>query len=227
MADTPELPPDSLEKYVLDTIKGAFKSREVLEEERPEGVPPFDESRAMLQNWATLIGRQGRLIGHLSVVPETRTELLERMPDMLNRAPAWMNAHMEGVEEMTLKLFMRGIAQTMTEHRKAIERVVEEQVAEPDGIEETLAGAPVPAGTEEEDRSDLMEGVCDAMTAHTKALVDIAYDLEMQVRALLEYGFDFLSKAAYEEVEEDEDEDGNCDEEWGEEDEEDDGDWDD
>ena len=222
MADTPELPPDSLERYVLDTIKGAFKSREVLEAERPDGVPPFDENRAMLQNWATLIGRQGSLIGHLSVVQKTRTELAERMPDMLNRAPAWMNAHMEGVEEMTLKLFMQGIAQTMAEHRKAIERVVEEQVAEPDEIEETLAEAPVPPATDEEDRSDLMQGVGQAMTAHTKVLVDIAYDLEMQVRSLLKHGIGLLEEYDYDD-EEDEDE-------WDEDDEEiedDDDEWDD
>ncbi|HEX7244317.1 MAG TPA: hypothetical protein VF245_01975 [Solirubrobacterales bacterium] len=220
MADAPELPPDSLERYVLDTIKGAFKSREVLEAERPDDVPPFDDDRAMLQNWATLIGRQGRLIAHLSVVPETRTELLERMPDMLNRAPAWMNAHMEGVEEMTLKLFMQGIAQTMAEHRKAIERVVEEQVAEPDEIEEALAGAPVPAASDEEDRSDLMQGVGLAMTAHTKALVDIAYDLERQVRSFLKAGIEQIEED--EEDEEDWDEEG---EEWDED--EDDEDWDD
>jgi len=220
MADAPELPPDSLERYVLDTIKGAFKSREVLEAERPDDVPPFDDDRAMLQNWASLIGRQGTLIAHLSVVPETRTELLERMPDMLNRAPAWMNAHVEGVEEMTLKLFMQGIAQTMAEHRKAIERVVEEQVAEPEEIEETLADAPVPAATNEEDRSDLMQGVGQAMTAHTKALVDIAYDLETQVRAFLESGVELGAEVDFEDEEDDYDDD---DDEWDD----DDDDWDD
>lgn len=211
MADAPELPPDSLERYVLDTIKGAFKSREVLEAERPDDVPPFDDDRAMLQNWASLIGRQGTLIAHLSVVPETRTELLERMPDMLNRAPAWMNAHVEGVEEMTLKLFMQGIAQTMGEHRKAIERVVDEQVVEPEEIEETLAEAPVPQATDEENRSDLMRGVGQAMTAHTKALVDIAYDLETQVRAFLESGLEVGAEDDFEDEEEDPDED---EEEW-------------
>jgi hypothetical protein len=216
MGDPPELPPDSLERYVLDTIKGAFKSREVLEAERPDGVPPFDDDRAMLQNWATLIGRQGSLIANLSVVPETRTELLERMPDMLNRAPAWLNAHMEGVEEMTLKLFMQGIAQTMTEHRKAIERVVEEQVAEPDEIEEALAEAPVPAARDEEDRSELMRGVGQAMTAHTKALVDIAYDLEMQVRSFLKAG---IALGEEDDCDEEDAEDG---EEWDDDDE-----WDD
>jgi hypothetical protein len=193
MSQTPELPPDSLERYVLDTIKGAFKSREVLEAEAPDHASPVDDSQAVLQNWATLIGRQGSLVAHLSIVPETRAELMERMPDMLNRAPAWMEAHMRGVEEMNLKLFMRGIAQTMGEHRKAIERVVDEQVMEQnEEIEETLAEAPVPAGTDEEDRSDLMQGVSLAMAAHTKALVDIAYDLETHIRLYLKGELEYL-----------------------------------
>jgi hypothetical protein len=182
----PELPPDSLERYVLDTIKGAFKSREVLEAERPDDVPPLDDGSAMLHNWATLINRQGSLVAHLSIVPETRAELMERMPGMLDRSPAWMDAHVRGVEEMNLKLFMRGIAETMAEHRRAIERVVDEQVIEQnEEIEAVLAKAPVPAGAEDEDRSDLMDGVGLAMSAHTKALVDIAYDLETNIRRLL------------------------------------------
>jgi hypothetical protein len=212
MSETPELPADSLERFVLDTIKGAFKSREVLEAEYTEEGRPFDDSQALLQNWATLIGRQGSLVAHLSVVPQTRTELAERMPDMLNRAPAWMEAHMQGVEEMTLKLFMRGIAQTMAEHRTAIERVVDEQVVEPEAIEETLAESPVPAGTDEEDRSDLMQGVGQAMTAHTKALVDIAYDLEVQVNRLM--------KGELPEFEEDEEDEDDEDWDWDEEDDE-------
>jgi len=211
MADAPELPPDSLERFVLDTIKGAFKSREVLDAERPEHAPPFTDSGAMLQNWATLINRQGSLVAHLSIVPETRAELMERMPDMLERSPAWMSAHMQGVEEMTLKLFMRGIAQTMGEHRKAIERVVDEQVMEPEEIEEALAEAPVPAGTDDEERSDLMKGVSLAMSAHTKALVDIAYDLEVQIRALFKAEIERSEEGDLEGQEEDE---GDDDEAW-------------
>jgi hypothetical protein len=109
---------------------------------------------------------------------------MESMPGMLNRAPAWLGAHLQGGQAMTWELFFRGIAQTMTVHRREIERVVAEQVSDPEEIEEALADAPVPAGTEEEDRSDLMSGACRAMTAHLKALVDIAYDLEMQFGSL-------------------------------------------
>src|SRR6476646_701528 len=169
-----EEPRQTLEMQVLQLIRGAFKSREVLEAERPEGVPPFDDDRAMLQNWGSLVDRQGTILAKLSVVPSTRAELMENMPGMLNRAPAWMDAHLQGQEAMTLELFMRGIAQTMAKQREAIERVVDEQVADPESIEEALAEAPVPAASEDEDRSDLMSGVGAVMGAHMKALVDIA-----------------------------------------------------
>jgi len=176
-----EEPRQTLEMQVLQLIRGAFKSREVLEAERPEGVPPFDDDRAMLQNWGSLVDRQGTILAKLSVVAASFEKLMENMPGMLNRAPAWMDAHLQGQEAMTLELFMRGIAQTMAKQREAIERVVDEQVADPESIEEALAEAPVPAASEDEDRSDLMSGVGAVMGAHMKALVDIAYDLETQV----------------------------------------------
>jgi hypothetical protein len=170
--------PENLEMWVLAMIKGAFKSQEVLEAERPAHMPPYDEDRALLQNWTTVVHRQGVVLAHLSVIPPTRAELMKRMPDMVDRAPAWLDAHVDGEQPMTWELFMRGIAQIMTEHREAIERVVEEQVVDPESIEEALVEAPVPAGAGDEERSDLIAGVARAMTAHTKALVDIAYDLE-------------------------------------------------
>jgi hypothetical protein len=60
--------PQNLEMWVLAKIKGAFKSRELLEAERPEGAPPYDAGQVMLQNWAALVDRQGRILAHLSVV---------------------------------------------------------------------------------------------------------------------------------------------------------------
>jgi hypothetical protein len=134
----------------------------------------------MLQNCATLVNRQGMILAHLSVVPTTRAELMDSMPGILNRAPAWLDAHLRGDQPMTWELFFRGVAQTVTVHRREIERVVAEQVSNPDEIDEALAEAPIPIGTEEEDRGDLMSGVMRAMSAHLKALVDIAYHLEMQ-----------------------------------------------
>lgn len=178
--------PQSLDLQVLQMIRGALKSREVWNAERPDGVPPYSDDQAMLQNWASVVSRQGSILANLSVVPSTRAELMASMPGMVNRAPAWLDAHLQGRQEMTLELFMQGIAQTLARHRDAMERVVSEQVANPESIEETLAEAPIPTGAKGEDRSDLISGVGCAMSAHMKALVDIAYDLEIQVGRLMD-----------------------------------------
>jgi len=172
--------PQNLEAWVFAMTRGAFKSRELLEAERPEGARPYDENLVVLQNCATLVNRQGMILAHLSVVPATRAELMESMPGMLNRAPAWLDAQLQGDQPMTWELFYRGVAQTVTVHRREIERVVAEQVSDPSEIDQALGEAPIPVGAEGEDRGDLMSGVMRAMSAHLKALVDIAYDLEMQ-----------------------------------------------
>jgi hypothetical protein len=180
--------PQNLEMWVFAMIRGGFKSIEVLEAERPPHAPPYDEDRVLLQNLTTTVNRQGMVLARLSVVRETRAELMERMPGMADRVPAWLDAQLEGDRPMTWELFMKGISQMMAAHREVIEQVVEEQVAEPEAIEETLAEAPVPTG--DEARRDLFKGVFDVLTAHTKALVDIAYDLERSVGGMISPDFE-------------------------------------
>jgi hypothetical protein len=168
-----------LELKVLGRIKEAAKSREAWEAEYPEASPLSDDW-VMLQNWASIVHTLGMLLAHLAVLPETRAELMLDMSGMLNRSPAWLEAHLEGQQVMTLDLFLHGVAETLAKQRVAIERVIAEQMSDPTPIEETLAEAPVPAGTEE--RGQLFRPIGEVIGAHTKALVDIAYDREMQAR---------------------------------------------
>jgi len=172
-----ECPPFALQ--VIARLKGAAQSREAWEAERPD-LSPLSDDWVMLQNWASIVHEQGILLAHLAVFSQTRAEVLTDMRGLTNRAPAWLDAHLEGQQVMTLDLFLHGIAQTLAKQRVAIERVVAEQVGDPEPIEQTLATAPVPAGTEQ--RSDLFPAVGDAVMAHTKALVDLAFDLEVQGR---------------------------------------------
>ena len=176
-----ELAPN-LEMMVLRTIQGAFKSREVLEAEWPEDAPQLDDDRVFLHNWSTMVDRQGTLLAQLAVVPSTRAELMDRMPGMVNSSPAYLGARVNA-EPMTWRLFFTGLAQTAATHREAIERVMAEQTAESEKAEEMLAAAPIPAANPDEDLDELMAAVFNVLLAHTKALVDIAYDLEMQLRA--------------------------------------------
>jgi len=176
-----ELDPN-LETMVLRTIQGAFKSRETLEAEWPDDAPPLDDDRVFLHNWATVVDCQGVLLAELAVVPSTRAELMGRMPGLVNGSPAWLSARLNE-EPMTLELFFTGLAQTAAIQREAIEQVMSEQTAESKTAEEALARAPVPAAKPDEDREKLTEAVIRALFAHTKALVDIASDLEAQMSA--------------------------------------------
>jgi len=169
----------NIEMQVIEAMKGAFKSREQWEAEYPE-FAPLEDSRVMLQNWASTVHRQGVVLARLAVFPQTRAELEKEMQGMVDRAPAWLDAHLRGEQTMTLELFLKGIAQTLAKQRAAIERVVAQQVSDPSSIEEALAEAPVPAATDDEERRDLLRGVGQAVMAHFKALVDLAYDLEVQ-----------------------------------------------
>ena len=177
--------PKSLEMFVLAHIRGAFKSREVLEAEWPEDGLPLDDDRVFLSNWASMVNRQGVALAQLSAVPSTKAELVDSLPGGVDRSPAWIKARVHG-EAMTWRLFFTGLAQTVAVHRDAIERVIDEQVSDPEPTHDVLAEAPVPAAKADEERSALMSGVIRALTAHTEALADIAYDLEMTARRLLE-----------------------------------------
>jgi hypothetical protein len=177
----------SLETTVLRAIQGAFKSREVLEAEWPDDAPPLDDDRIFLHNWATMVDRQGRMLAHLAMTPSTKADLLDRMPDVVNRAPAWLEVRVHD-EPMTWERFLTGLAQTAAPHRTAIEQVMEEQMAEPEETERMLAEAPVPAGKPGQDQDTLMKAVANALMAHTRALADIARDLEMQLHRWVEEG---------------------------------------
>ncbi|HET9153454.1 MAG TPA: hypothetical protein VFN85_05005 [Solirubrobacterales bacterium] len=168
-----------LELQVIARLKEAFKSREAWEAALPERGP-LDDDWVMLQNWFSIVQEMGMMLAHLTVLPDTRAELLSDMDGIVNRSPAWLEAHLEGQQVMTLDLFLHGVAQTLAKQRVAIERVVDEQVDEPASIEEALANAPVPEGTEP--RSDLFPAIGEVIAAHTKALVDIAHDLELKAR---------------------------------------------
>lgn len=174
----------SLDLKVLALIEGGFKSREMWEAECPH-LSPLDEGHRMVLNLAAAIERQGLVLGGLAMSPETRTELRAEMPGMVGRAPAWMDAHLQGREALTLDLFCQGLAQTLATHRAAIERLIDEQMVDSESIEEALAEAPVPAGTPGEDEDTLLEGVTHAMMAHLKAIVALARDLEDHVERRL------------------------------------------
>jgi hypothetical protein len=176
----------SMEAAVVQAISLAPKSPEVWDEERDDDQPPISELEAFLENMTAIVKRHGVVIAHLAVVPETQKELLATMPDAVERIPAWLEAEENGPALMTPRLFVRGMAQLMGEQREAISRVVADQVLEPRPIEASLAAAPLPAGTEDEDNGEMIAALSEAIGAHMNALVEIARDLDEQMAPKLD-----------------------------------------
>jgi hypothetical protein len=173
-----------MEMVVVKSIAGAARSREVWEEERGEDEPPMSDLQIFIENTTEVVRRHGVVIAQLAMVPGTRAELQASMPDAVKRIPAWLEARVCGPPLMTPELFVRGIAQLMAEHRVAIERVVAEQVLEPEPIEESLALAPLPAGGADEPNGETIAAVGQAMGAHLDALMAIARDLDQRLAAI-------------------------------------------
>jgi hypothetical protein len=176
--------PLSMEMVVVQAITAAPMSREGWEELRGPDQPPMSEQEVLLENMTEIVRRHGMVIAKLAIAPNTRAELEASMPDAVERVPAWLEAKVNGPPLMTVRIFIRGLAQLMGEHRVAIERVVAEQVREPRPIEALLVEAPLPTGEEGESDAAMMGAVGAAIGAHLEALVEIARDLDQRMGVL-------------------------------------------
>jgi hypothetical protein len=184
-----EMPEDSLpsiEEMVTAEINGVFESFAPILFAGKRREASNEDSRAMLQCWASVVQRQGLILARMSILPWRKAELKSNMSDIVNRAPAWMNAHFRGERAMTLELYAQGMAQTLATQRAAFKQVLAEQVSEPAPLEELLAEAPIPAAPEEIERSKLLSALSKALVAHTEALAGIAADIDVKLREHLE-----------------------------------------
>jgi hypothetical protein len=188
-AKMPEDSLPSIEEMVTAEINGVFESFAPTLLARERGEASNEDSQAMLECWASVVQRQGLILARMSMLPWRKAELKSNMSDIVNRAPAWMNAHFRGERVMTLELYAQGMAQTMATQRVAFEQVLAEQVSEPVPLRELLAEAPIPAAPEKMGRSELLSALAKAMMAHTEALAGIAADVDAKLREHLERQF--------------------------------------
>jgi len=182
--------PQCMEAIVLEALKKGGRTREEWEELRKEDEPPMSDIDVVLENMVGEVERHGKILAQLAMVPETRAWLLERSEGAVDRVPAWMEASVFGPPLMTPRLFMRGLAELLTEQREGFEAVIEDQMVEAEPLEEVLAEAPVPGGADDESDGEIGQGVGHAITAHVQALLDIAHDLDKGMRTLLDSGPD-------------------------------------
>lgn len=182
MPPDPEEPPRNVEEVVVRTLGMPRLTREDLEEMRGEDEPPVSDFQLLLDNLISDVKRYSVILANISIAPETKRRIREESKDATERIPAWMDAAVNGPPLMTPRLFMHGLAQLLGAQRRDFEQVIAEQVTEPGPIEELLASAPIPRAGENESDSELTDGVGQASSAHMQALVEIARDLDRQLR---------------------------------------------
>jgi len=186
MPEDPEGSPRSVEEIVVRGLTAPYRTREDWEELRSEDEPPISDFQLMLENTIEMVKRQSLILASIAIVTETREWIREEAKEAPDRIPAWMDAAVYGPPLMTPRLFMRGLGQLMGGQRRQFERVIEEQVSEPEPIEELLADAPIPEGDEDEADGELTHGVREALRAHMDALIRIARDLDARLMDLLD-----------------------------------------
>lgn len=186
MPADPDGPPRNVEEIVVRALTMPYRTLEDWEEQRSEDEPPISDFQLTLENMIDMVKRHGLILASISIVTETRELIREDSKDAPNRIPAWMDAAVYGPPLMTPRLFMLGLGQLAGDQRKHFERVIEEQVTEPEPIEELLTSAPIPEGEEDESESDLIHSVGEVIRAHMDALVNIARDLDRRLLDLLD-----------------------------------------
>jgi hypothetical protein len=182
--------PRCMEAVVLEALQNGGRTREEWETLRKEDQPPMSDLDVFLENMVGEVERHGKILAQIAVVPETRARLKESAEGAVDRVPAWMDAAIYGSPLMTPRLFMRGLAQLLAKQREGFETVIEDQVADPEPLELALDESPVPEGSDDESDGEITQGVGHAIAAHTQALLDIAHDLDRQMRTLLDSGSD-------------------------------------
>gem|GEM_PF-3755618 len=170
-------PQGVMEELVRQTLTGAYVSRDVWEA-RWEGDPPqISDAQLEFENFFELIRRQGLLTAQLAFLEQTREELSASLPDAIQRMPVRLQMSVHGHAKTSPEELFRDIAELLSVHRRAIVRVVEEQVDEQAPIEDLLEDAPVP-DREDDDAAPLVGRI---VLAHSRALILIAADIDAWV----------------------------------------------
>jgi hypothetical protein len=170
-------PQGVMEELVRQTLIGAYVSRDVWEA-RWDGEPPeISDAQLSFENFFELIRRQGLLTAQLAFFERTREELSTSLPNAIHRMPVRLRMSVHGHAKTSPEELFRDIAELLGVHRKAILRVIEEQVDEGEEIKDLLEEAQVP----DRDDDDPVPSVGRVVLAHSRALILIAADIDAWV----------------------------------------------
>lgn len=170
----------------LRSLEGTMRRHERRMRGRRDDGPDLEGDNP-LNEIANFLNLQGMLIAHLAMDPQTSDELIAAAPTAGERVPAWMEMWVFGSQPEPGRRFALGCTQLLGEQRRALERIIDEQIEDPGPIEEILEEYPIPTG-EDEDASELMAGAAGAFHANFEASLAIARDYDEWIEELLREG---------------------------------------
>jgi len=171
-------PPGNFEMALFKVLNRIPVHRRELEEEHDPDSPPLSGAFLALNSLANFIWLLNLVIAYLAKDEDTRAELTEATEHAAERVPAWMDMRVFGPGDEPEHKFVLGLTQLLADQRATIERLVDEQVEDPEPITRFLAEHPVPSGGEGEDTEKLLVAASPAVQANFQSALVIARELD-------------------------------------------------
>jgi len=171
-------PPGDFEMALFKVFNRIPVHRRELEEEHDPDSPPLSPAFLALNSLANIVWLMNLAISYMAKDEDTRAELREVAELAAERVPAWMEMRVFGPGDEPEHKFVLGLTQLLAGQRETIERLVDEQVEDPEPITRRLAEHPVPSGAEGEGTEKLLIAAGLAMEVNFQSALAIARELD-------------------------------------------------
>lgn len=166
---------------IFQVLNRAPAHRRKLEEEHDPDSPPLSDVFLALNSLANVVWLLDLVIAYMAKGEDTRAELIEASEHAAKRVPAWMEMRVFGPGDEPEHKFILGLTQLLADQRATIERLVDEQVEDPEPIARWLAEGSLPCEMEGDDTEKLLMAAGLAMQANVHSALVIARELDDRV----------------------------------------------
>ncbi len=155
--------------------------RREIEEEHDPDSPPLSKVFLALNSLANVAWLLDLAIAYMAKDEDVRAELIEASRHAAERVPAWLDMRVYGPGDEPEHKFVLGLTQLLADQRATIERIVDEQVENPEPIARCLAKGSVPCTAEGDDTEQLLMAAGLAMEANFQSALVMARELDDRV----------------------------------------------
>ncbi len=174
-------PAGNFEMAIFKVLNRAPAHRRKLEEEHDPDSPPLSDVFLALNSLANVVWLLDLVIAYMAQSEDTRVELIKTSKHAAERVPAWMEMRVFGPGDKPEHKFVLGLTQLLADQRATIERLVDEQVENPEPIARCLAEGSLPCRAEGDATEKLLMTAGLAMEANLQSALIIAREIDDRV----------------------------------------------